>query len=373
MNNQNMETWRDARPAFLCDVAAIETWLEDWAAKGYRLVGFRGMNGVFVKDEPKTCRYRLEPLARKEKAPDPDRAAVYDEMGWTYAATMGKAFHIWRCDDPAAPELDTDPVVQAEGYGYLKRRLLRELLWLPLVVLLLAALAVWSYGLDDTPLWSLLRDQAPGILTFRLLSFLALSAASVWEYRVMHRLLHRLKTGIPLDRPAPYRWQRRLGKIFTALILCIFCSNLVSDLLGGFWPMWDSERAVYVDLAVLEPGASVERISAETKVHELAPRMYMTNQSTADFKSSLHTEYYRLRAAALVPALERDLLEWWSHYGDGPLKKLEEARLDSFWWRDNGSSQEVVASLGRNVLFLRYEGPADLRAVGAYFAEALEK
>ena len=69
MNNQNMETWRDARPAFLGDVAAAETWLEDWAAKGYRLVGFRGMNGVFVKDELKTCRYRLEPLARKEKPP----------------------------------------------------------------------------------------------------------------------------------------------------------------------------------------------------------------------------------------------------------------------------------------------------------------
>lgn len=273
MNNQNMETWRDARPAFLGDVAAAETWLEDWAAKGYRLVGFRGMNGVFVKDEPKTCRYRLEPLARKEKAPDPDRVAVYGEMGWMYAATMGKDFHIWRCDDPAAPELDTDPVVQAAGYGYLKRR-----------------------------------------------------------------LLHWLKTGIPLDRPAPYRWQRRLSKILTALILCIFCSNLVSDLLGGFWPMWDPEQAVYVDLAVLEPGASVEHISTETKVHELAPRMYVTNQSTADFESSLYTEYYRLRAAALVPALERDLLEWWSHYGDGPMEKLEEARLDGFWWRDNGGS-----------------------------------
>ena len=149
-----------------------------------------------------------------------------------------------------------------------------------------------DYGLDDTPLWSLLRDQAPGILTFQLLSFLALGTASVWEYRVVHRLLHRLKTGIPLDRPAPYRWQRRLSKILTALILCIFCSNLVSDLLGGFWPMWAPEQAVSVDLAVLEPGASVEHISTETKVHELAPRMYVTNQSTADFESSLYTEYY---------------------------------------------------------------------------------
>ena len=55
------------------------------------------------------------------------------------------------------------------------------------------------------------------------------------------------------------------------------------------------------------------------------------------------------------------------------MEKLEEARLDGFWWRDNGGSQEAMASLGRNVLFLRYKGPADLRAAGAYLAEVLEK
>lgn len=100
--------------------------------------------------------------------------------------------------------------------------------------------------------------------------------------------------------------------------------------------------------------------------------MYRTSQSTADFARSLHTEYYRLRTAALAPALERDLLKWRTHYGDSAMEQLEGTPLDSFWWRDLGGSQEVVASLGRNVLFLQYEGPADLRAAGAYLAEVLE-
>lgn len=373
MKYKNMDTWRDARPAFLCDVAAIETWLEDWAAQGYRLIDFKGMNGIFVRDEPTPCRYRLAPLPKKETAPDPDRAEAYQEMGWIYVATMAGTFHVWRCDDPAAPELDTDPVVQAEGYGYLRRRMLRELLWLPLAVLLLIALEVWSCVRDEFPLWSVLHDQAPGVLTFQAVSILILLAAAVWEYRGIRRLLHRLKTGVPLDRPVPYRRQRRLGRLLTVLIICLYCSNLVSGLLGGFWPMRDPERAAYVDLAVLDPGAAVEYTSADLKVHELAPRMYRTSQSTADFERGLHTEYYCLRTAALAPVLERDLLEWRTHYGDSPMEKLEGTPLDSFWWRDIGGSQEVVAVLGRNVLFLGYEGPVDLRTAGAYLAEALEK
>lgn len=373
MKYQDTDTWRDARPAFLGDVAAIETWLEDWAAQGYRLTGFKGMYGIFVQAEPQSCRCRLEPLAKKEKAPALDRAEAYREMGWVYVATMGKAFHVWRCDDPAAPELDTDPVVQAEGYGYLKRRLLRELLWLPLAVLLLLALGVWAYTLEDFPLWSVLHEQAPGVLTLWAVAVPALLAAAVWEYRVMRRLIHRLKTGIPLDRPAPYRRQRRLARLAMALCICLICSNLASDLLGGFWSMRDPEKALVVDLAVLDPEAAVEHTSAQVKVHELAPRMYRTSQFTADLSRSLQTEYYHLRAAALVPALERDVLGWRTRYGDSAMERLEDSRLDSFWWRDTGGRQEVVAVLGRNVLFLGYEGPVDLRAAGAYLAEALEK
>lgn len=372
MKYQHADTCRDARPAFLGDVAAIETWLEDWAARGYRLTGFKGMYGIFVQEEPRPCRYRLEPLAKKEKAPAPDRVEAYREMGWVYAATMRKAFHVWRCDDPAAPELDTDPVVQAEGYGYLKRRLLRELLWIPLPLLLL--LALWVYTLGDFPLWSVLDEQAPGVLTLWAVAVAALLAVAVWEYRVMRRLLHRLKTGIPLDRPVSYRRKRWLSSLAEVLCVCLICgSGLVNGLLGDFWPMEDPEEALVVDLAVLDPGAAVEYSIARIKVHELAPRMYRTRQSTADLARSLQTEYYHLSTAALAPALERDLLEWRTRYGDCAMERVEDSRLDSFWWRDTGGYQEVVAVLGRNVLFLHYEGPADLRAAGAYLAEALEK
>lgn len=64
------------------DVAAIETWLEDRSREGYRLVGFRGGCGHFDRDTPpQPCRYRLKPLLKKEKAPDPEWAETYRELG----------------------------------------------------------------------------------------------------------------------------------------------------------------------------------------------------------------------------------------------------------------------------------------------------
>ena len=53
-------------------MAANETWLEDMAKQGYRLVRMTSWSGVFEKTEPFSCRYRMQPLAKKEKAPPPE-------------------------------------------------------------------------------------------------------------------------------------------------------------------------------------------------------------------------------------------------------------------------------------------------------------
>ena len=124
-----VDSYDELRPANIYDVAANETWLEDQSAQGWHLTGFSGWSGLFARGEPKHCRYRMQPLPKKEKAPDPALMEAYQEMGWTYVATLPGTFHVWRCDDPGAPELDTDPVVQGLGYGYLRRRMVRDRVW----------------------------------------------------------------------------------------------------------------------------------------------------------------------------------------------------------------------------------------------------
>lgn len=376
MNPTKTETWRSRRPEFLSSVAAIETWLEDWAAKGYQLTESQGVNGIFVKAEPQACRYRLQPLRQEEKSPDMEQVEIYREMGWTYVTTMSAAYHVWRCNDPAAPELDTDPVVQAEGFRYLKGRMTRGLLLWPLLLLGLSILSVWLRAVRELPLWHTVYFEAPGVLLYPWLVDLAAIALLIWEYRDMRRLLDRLKNGIPLDRPAPYRWKRRMGAVLTALAISLCGTNLVSDIFGGSWTMRDPERAAYVDLAALDPEVQDPRFQqAGTKVQELAPRMYFIRQIAAlpgGGRTSADTEYYHMLTAHLVPAMERDLLAWCGRFGGEAMEQVETAELDSFWWGTSPEGgQYVVASLGRNILSLRYEGPSDLRDAGAYLAQVL--
>ena len=98
-------------PGYVEDVAAWQARLEDLAAKGWFYVPswilFRFAS--FERGRPKTVRYRLEPAAKKEGCPDWERRETYRALGWEYVDTIGKTMHLWRCDDPEAPELHTDP------------------------------------------------------------------------------------------------------------------------------------------------------------------------------------------------------------------------------------------------------------------------
>jgi len=137
------------------DIPAVQAWLEDWAARGWYVESY-GRNLVsFARGERREhIRYRLQPTGREGGEPDQDTREVYREMGWTYVcSTVGSRnlggvrteFHIWRCEDPAAPELDTDQTLREEAYGNLLRRGWR-IIWMgvPLAAAVLALLA--GYG-----------------------------------------------------------------------------------------------------------------------------------------------------------------------------------------------------------------------------------
>lgn len=262
--------YKELRPANVYDVAANETWLEDMARQGYRLVGMTGWSGVFEKAEPFTCRYRMQPLSKKEKRPPEEMAEAYRELGWEYAGTIPETFHVWRCEDPDAPELDTDPVVQGMGYRYLRGKMRRDLI---LSALLLAALAgeyLLLSGVASTPLLDTLEDFAPGQLTAGTLAAVLVVALMVCQVRSMRRLLRFLCTGIPLERPRPYRHQKWLARVLAValgwmLFLHFFSgfSTMNGSSLKEGWDAGDSYHdpgsgVVYVDLADLEGAEKTE-------------------------------------------------------------------------------------------------------------------
>ena len=213
-------------PISLYDVAAQQAWLEDEAARGRFLTAYRaGIASGFVsfhKDAPRSVRYRFQPLARKEKSPDPDRRDVYQSLGWDYVCTAGGTFHIWRCDDPEAPELDTDPVIQGTAYDRLCRRLTWANCVIGAILLLPVFLAFWFHLTMDDYFPRLVSSWEP----IWEAAALALAVAAClpqfiyWDLS-LRRFVRTLKAGVPTAHRRPYRLSRFLGGL-TLVVYILF-------------------------------------------------------------------------------------------------------------------------------------------------------
>lgn len=119
-------------PAY--DIEAMEFWLEDMARKGLILTDWGIFDlAVFEKGTPQNLRFRLEPAPKQagiiNEYDEPPAAAreLNADFGWRYV-TRRDQFYIYCTDDPAAPELNTDPQIQALTLNLLSRRMQRSLI-----------------------------------------------------------------------------------------------------------------------------------------------------------------------------------------------------------------------------------------------------
>lgn len=388
---EEKRTMTQTVPTPIYDVAAVETWLEDLSREGWHLSGFQRGKGIFEAGAPSGCRYRLQPLMRKKEQMDPERKELYQSMGWSYVGILSKVFHVWRCEDPSAPELDTDPLVQGESYRYLQYQMSLGLGVTALLLVLLVAVHVCFRG--ETPLLDAVQYGVPGHGILLVLACVLGAIVIVTDLRAMRRLMRSLRAGIPLKRPRPY--QRGLWLARASILICwvvIFLPiigrghTISGNSLESGWDAEVSEtgvpaNAVYLDLRELDSvGVDVEYFRTRTKIHELAPRMYQVRQFVELPQGTfLWTEsiYYRMLTKGLAEELTRELIvSRPGSFGNAPRKEMERvpaSRLDAFFWRsDERGGQYVVAAMGCRVLDAAYQGPTDLRAAEAVFVRLLE-
>ena len=96
-------------PYYFYQVDAIEGWLDEQAQKGLFPLETRFGNAMsFRKDTPRAVRYRIDVKRNIGYTDEKARIAAYKEMGWEYVCDLTPYLDIYRCDDPAAPELNTD-------------------------------------------------------------------------------------------------------------------------------------------------------------------------------------------------------------------------------------------------------------------------
>jgi len=246
------------------DTKTMERWLEDMAAKGL----FLGEEGIFPgiiafeKRTPQPIRYRLiasEHPYRKARAyryapiPDEKTQAFHAEFGWKYIATR-RDFNIYVCTDPNAPEMNTDPRIQAMGYAQAAKRQMTDVICYCLVFsihLLLLFWKIWEYLLGTSHRLSLTNSWIGLMWLFYLIPALR-------GYRKLRQQQKLLEDGSVLpDSPgyqktAPGYWFALIGKalLIVSLFAAVFFSPPSVYREGDWTPL--SEYTGIIPFATME-------------------------------------------------------------------------------------------------------------------------
>ena len=236
-------------PANIWDVEAVERWLEDEAARGWRLDGSRQWGGGLVRllrTEPAVCRVRVQPVGFVSQEAWQERLETFRELGWTFGATFDWHFHMaaFYCDDPAVPELDTD----MEVWAMVWRKAFVWGLWesvglgaLGLALLASMVLLGWEFTVTEP-------------LVLLAVQVLGGAGLTLWAALSVPKLLRlRRQASAGLREPPGGSWRRaaRWGRVFAvALVLSaplINLGNLFHQ--AEKWDTWATLPALTVQAA----------------------------------------------------------------------------------------------------------------------------
>lgn len=324
-------------PCPVYDVAGLQSWLEEMAAEGLLLHRFRlGSNfAVFFGGEPKAVRYRLSATRRLPGLLDSaisDHPDLPDEEEWQLSAAAGwrfvtglAEFYIYRCEDPAAPELNTDPQVQALSYKYARSN------------------ARWRLALALFYLFCYPRIIFRGQFFLFMVEFGWLGAAYLlflllffWDAAAnavrLERLTRRLKQGEAVGSGKD--WRQGRGRFFGYRVLTGLVTVLLVASLAALWvsdlPGSREHQTPLQEYTSPLPFATLEDLAEGTFQYQaeseyshnrvgvyhgpLAPTRYSLEQHGTVRRDSqlvldghLYVDYYRAAAPWLARQLAKEL------------------------------------------------------------------
>lgn len=244
--------------------AATQSWVEDMAAKGYHLYPDCCQFGIFTftKGEAKQIRCRLEAtgtwdgIYAKHRTPAEEELSLFRELGWEWMGRWGQ-FHIYITEDPDAPELHTDPRVQAITIQALIRHQ-RSALGYILIWLIVYLLAFTGFGIA----WLAAYLSTPLML---LIAGLFLSAplyqiGSILRFRHLQK---QLEAGIPPKQHGNYRlsrWFMYLETLLAPVLFAVLLLTVLGDLDSRALPAesWPEDLPFPVVLELLPRASEAE-------------------------------------------------------------------------------------------------------------------
>lgn len=222
-------------PCFSHDIEGIQTWLEDLAMEGLFLVPEGRTLTVFSfrRESPKKVRYRMEAVGPQglwaaADGPDRETRETFAKMGWEYLVNFG-SFHIYRCADPLAPELNTDPAVQALTLHTLKKDQRSSVCWSVFNTLFL----IFLRDSQGVFLWRFIVTAGPVLPLSFISIFLWGFVSSLSATIRLRRYQKRLQGGEGLTQRKEWRPAAHLARCARLLPGLLILSAIVSFCVFG--------------------------------------------------------------------------------------------------------------------------------------------
>ena len=366
------------------DMDHFEGWLEAMAQKGLFFERTWALGIVFRRGEPADLRYRLNPAGNLWGRENRDYCK---SLGWEYAGNTGKYFDLYVNRHPAAPELDTDPVVQSYALEQIAKKVKRTCIALTLLTLVMLVLIFLPFFLLSAPiLYYLVENPAGGSLLYLVLEILS-TYMTLRSYGAFFRLRRRLKEGMPPQRDGSWKRVTHRQRVLSWIVwaLCIFYSGtLVLTTFRAWEGQLDglNKPVPVLSLTELENDPALEPLVDDSwddgqdrnnyvsfTSTQVAPEQYEITQwltDGRDYEPRLVTYWYRLSLPFLASPLLDELVYQYTQYNYFPEEyDVEDISLPGFdravlatdtQW----PGQRLFLQKGNVVIYLSYSGNQDL-------------
>lgn len=323
------------------DIEATESWLSAMAKEGLYLSeeGFIDLLLRFDKKQPSgSVRYRLEASKEptgilSESGGEPDREAVElaKDAGWQYLRKYGQ-FHIYMTADRNAPELNTDPEVQAIALEAVRKREKSSGFTTFFWAIVYPAFFLFGYPVATAV------AAGPAFILCSLVLVALMLYGSIRRLTHLRRLHKRLANGEPLDHNKDYQFRARRHQIFTLLDLgvmicwlCLFLGMVGDSIMDEKTLLKDYDRPLpcmtMADLG--EAGSFVEDDmgsmfpnAIQSRPNWFAPAAVSIEQHGSfaladgrEISGGIDIEYFETRYHWMAKELAREMV-WKEKYGD---------------------------------------------------------
>ncbi|WP_010676786.1 DUF2812 domain-containing protein [Bacillus timonensis] len=394
-----IKTVRKLRPSDYWRIGEHESWFQDMAAKGFHLKKMGLYFAHFAKGEPKKMRYRIEVSMKKRMSPE--QIEMYSESGWDYV-TGYQYFQVFSSPvERDAPELHTDPAEQSYTLKEMDKKLVLNAGFVVIGLLVMIGMLSSVWFLDRTPTYILVEGFAvqQTILSIIIGYFAYTSLQAALSIRALRK---GLIEGKPIDHQAPWKKHHRVNSVIAILFTVVAGLSAILPFVQlvkmdtKTLPV-ESPNLPFVRLADIEQNPALVRgeseymndnvdwsnrystnwslfatVQYETDENGVVPGK-MWNDGSGEYSPSIETRYYRLSLSSMADNLLSDLIKRYNYeYSLDEYIETKHPSFDLLIVHEDRELKEVFASKGKEVIFVRYYGYADIGSVIENIVDKLE-